>query len=135
MKKNLKNESGFTLIELIMVIAILGILAAAGLPVFQDLIGDAQNSQREGMVGAIRGGITTFYANSLADPNSTVFFPTALDSHADGTCTGGSAGSACFGNVLQYPVTDGSWSKAGLVYTHVATNNSLTYDPSTGAFE
>ena len=51
----MKNQqSGFTLIELIMVIVILGILAAFALPKFADLSGDARASSLNGALGSVR---------------------------------------------------------------------------------
>lgn len=49
-----RNQKGFTLIELVMVIVILGILAAFALPRFADLGGDARVSTVQGAAGAIR---------------------------------------------------------------------------------
>jgi len=47
------QQSGFTLIELIMVIVILGILAATAIPKFQNLSGDASRAATQGMAGAL----------------------------------------------------------------------------------
>ena len=59
----MKRQSGFTLIELVMVIVILGILGAIATPIFVDLEGDAQDAAERGMSGAIKAA----HAVAIAD--------------------------------------------------------------------
>ena len=61
----MKQQSGFTLIELIVVIVILGILAATALPKFSDLTNDARWASAQGALGAVFSAANIVYATSL----------------------------------------------------------------------
>lgn len=128
--KNLNNNKGFTLIELILVIAILGILAVAVAPQFVNIQANAQTAQAAGVAGSIRDGINMQFAQTLATAG-TGTFPATLDGAADGACT---AANPCFTGILQSGIQAG-WTKAALVYTHDATGTAFTYTPATGTFQ
>ncbi|MBC8284695.1 MAG: prepilin-type N-terminal cleavage/methylation domain-containing protein [Nitrospinae bacterium] len=96
MKNRLNNEKGFTLIELVMVIVILGILAATAIPKFVDLSTNAETSVRDGVTGALQGAITMLHAQYLI--NDTAYTATLV---ANGVDTQGVTVSATSGTAIQ----------------------------------
>lgn len=60
------KQRGFTLIELIMVIVILGILSAFALPKFADLSGNAEQASVDGARASIRSAAAIAHAQALA---------------------------------------------------------------------
>ena len=70
------NKKGFTLIELVMVIVILGILSAIAIPKFVDLTVEAKIAATQSGLGAVRSVIAIEYAKSAT--SGTADFPSAI---------------------------------------------------------
>jgi MSHA pilin protein MshA len=78
-----KQQSGFTLIELIMVIVVLGALAVTALPRYVNLQGAADQGAVDGVAGAAGAGSAINFSDCTADPLSA----TCLIGAAMANCT------------------------------------------------
>lgn len=63
----MKRQGGFTLIEMVVVIVILGILAVTAAPRFLNLQGDARNSALQGLKGAVNGAAGIVYGKAAIE--------------------------------------------------------------------
>lgn len=59
----MKGNKGFTLIELVMIIVILGILSVVAIPRYIDMQKEAQQAAAEGYIGAVSSALTTHVAD------------------------------------------------------------------------
>ena len=93
--RTLKSSKGFTLIEIIAVLVVLGILAAIAVPKYIDLAADARNKAAKGAVAAAQSALSMQYAKILLSkgsaPASTEINPGTNCGVSDGdftvTCT------------------------------------------------
>ena len=71
LKKRLRNQKGFTLIEIIAVLVILGILAAIAVPKYLDLQNQSKIAAARGFVAAAQSAISMGYASNLLGSTHT----------------------------------------------------------------
>lgn len=155
----MKKQAGFTIVELVVVIALLGILAAVALPRFLNVTDDAHAASVNGTGGALRSAVALVKAQSVVEQvtSGNIDFDDNTSTGTSGQETYVNAGgfpqgaaslnaAACetlWGDVLQtgapsvdtnagsdYRVTFGSNT---CTYTYQAdTNFRIAYRPSTG---
>lgn len=136
----MNKQAGFTLVELVIVIVILGLLAAAAVPRFINVADEARTAAVQGMAGGIRSAVSVVQAQYMATGNMTSLAVTMVDgtSVTVNAGTGIPVGTAVgIGNALQS--TDGfTVTYAAGVGTFQPTNGGsatcqVTYDGGTGA--
>ena len=77
-------QQGFTLIELMIVVAIIGILAAVAIPQYQNYVARAQASEAVSVLGAAKTPITEFVSNQGAFPTAAQLVELAIADDATG---------------------------------------------------
>jgi len=143
------SRRGFTLIELMIVVAIIGILAAIAVPKFADLVRKSKDGATKGNLGAIRSALQIYYAemegsypgdlDALA-PKYISEIPTAKLGPYHGDSSATCLISTAFGYVTcleyvigapgggweywQWPSSPQWWGRVGLNCTHTDSKNS-----------
>ncbi len=119
-----RGRHAFTLVEMVIVIAIVGILAAIAIPRFIDIRNEAFLSQRDGIIGAVRAGILTTASRNQVNQGAGTF-PPNLEATWNGI-TGGtveaaatacSATKACFELVIPGGYVDPNWQQLNATAT------------------
>ena len=73
-----KNQKGFTLIELMIVVAIIGILAAVAIPKFAEMMERSRDGATKGNIGALKSAISIYYGDheGTYPTDLTAIYPT-----------------------------------------------------------
>jgi type IV pilus assembly protein PilA len=107
-----KAQEGFTLIELMIVVAIIGILAAVAIPAFMKYIKKSKTSEARQFVKKIYDGARAYYmdpngAKDFASADADPQFPDAVGPTPAASCCGGTGGDKCLPEASQW--ADPSW--------------------------
>ena len=130
MRKNINN--GFTLIELIIVMVILGILATVAVPRYLDSISNAEKSAEDAVINSIRAGLKQYANNKLYSegraiwPNNPFDALSELPSGYSPNDNGNESGIAQLDGVAD---SDGEWTFdfSNSRITHQRADNSRYY--------
>lgn len=127
--KFFKNKKGFTLVELVVVIAILGILAGIAIPRFMDATASARGSKIVADLRTIDSAVSMYYAK-----NAT--YPTAGSDSAlvpDYLASWPTPGTASSGTSVIFPYKTTADSVSATTYTIDATSHLAKIGGSTAA--
>lgn len=129
----IQKQAGFTLIELIMVIVILGVLSAFALPRFADLGGEARTASINALTGSLKSASNIAHAQFLAQGSTgTVTLEGNTITMVNGYPSGAAAGIDNALDVSDYTAADGGGTPASRVYS-LQTNCQVEYTESAAA--
>ena len=115
-----ERQAGFPLVELVVVIVILGVLAAVAIPRYTSYVGQARVAALNGLAGALRSAVVLVQARYVATGATTS--PVTM---ADGMIVAVGTAGAAAGIPL---------SSAGGIENAVKVDGTFIYDAATGTY-
>lgn len=138
-----RRSSGFTLVELVIVIVVLGILSAVAVPKFFDFTTDAKEAACKGALGGVRSAVANYYAYTATPAGGgTPTWPSLVQLTTSNTVmaqgipdnpysTSATKNAVVAGTTMGTPVTSGT--TGGWCYN--ATTGEFWADTASGASE
>jgi len=138
----LKKEKGFTLIELMIVVAIIGILAAVAIPKFADLVDKAKEASAKGDLSAVRSALSIYYGQQEGEQpvdSNGALYTALVDTYVKElpeaeVPKGGHTISKNSDVIIDSPATDGSATAWGYYYSQMEVVISCTHTDTKGQY-